>query len=187
MFWAEIWKISEFLSENFQFLEVKFSIYLYRRVFVMLLPSCSGWLWLVSRVRCHMYRFQTSILKTVIERTTVWYFFQVLISNYRSLQVRYSYTWEEQFYSWMISSITLLKWVINIYIKCRSKPSHQMWSYWTIRNASRWYYSQSVHPNNILINPQSANENNSRMRSEICCFFFCFVFLFFVVVVFGTI
>ena len=36
-FWAEIWKISEFffLSENFQFLEVKFSIYLNRRVFVM--------------------------------------------------------------------------------------------------------------------------------------------------------
>ena len=28
-------KISEFLSENFQFLEVKFSIYLNRRVFVM--------------------------------------------------------------------------------------------------------------------------------------------------------
>ena len=28
MFWAEIWKISEFLTENFQFLEVKFSIYL---------------------------------------------------------------------------------------------------------------------------------------------------------------
>ena len=28
-------KISEFLSENFQFLVVKFSIYLYRRVFVM--------------------------------------------------------------------------------------------------------------------------------------------------------
>ena len=26
MFWAEIWKISEFLSENFLFLEVKFSI-----------------------------------------------------------------------------------------------------------------------------------------------------------------
>ena len=36
MFWAEIWKISEFfLSENFQFLEVEFSIYLNRRVFVM--------------------------------------------------------------------------------------------------------------------------------------------------------
>ena len=36
MFWAEIWKISEFiLSEYFQFLEVKFSIYLNRRVFVM--------------------------------------------------------------------------------------------------------------------------------------------------------
>ena len=30
-----MWKISEFLSENFQFLEVKFSIYLNRRVFVM--------------------------------------------------------------------------------------------------------------------------------------------------------
>ena len=35
MFWAEIWEISEFLSENIQFLVVKFSIYLNRRVFVM--------------------------------------------------------------------------------------------------------------------------------------------------------
>ena len=36
MFWAEMWKkISEFLSENFQFLVVKFSIYLNMRVFVM--------------------------------------------------------------------------------------------------------------------------------------------------------
>ena len=36
MFWAEIWKISDFfLSENVQFLVVKFSIYLNGRVFVM--------------------------------------------------------------------------------------------------------------------------------------------------------
>ena len=36
MFCAEVWKISEFfLSENFQFLEIKFSIYLNRHVFVM--------------------------------------------------------------------------------------------------------------------------------------------------------
>ena len=35
MFWAEMWKISEFLSENFQVLVVKFSIHLNRRVFVM--------------------------------------------------------------------------------------------------------------------------------------------------------
>ena len=35
MFWAEIWKISEFLSKNFQFLVVKLSIYLNRRVFVL--------------------------------------------------------------------------------------------------------------------------------------------------------
>ena len=39
MFCAEIWKISDFfLSENFQFLEVKFSIYLKRRVFIMTKP-----------------------------------------------------------------------------------------------------------------------------------------------------
>ena len=31
-------KISDFLSENFQFLVVKFSIYLNRQVFVMLRP-----------------------------------------------------------------------------------------------------------------------------------------------------
>ena len=35
IFWLEIWKI-EFLSENFQFLEVKFSTYLNRPVFVMI-------------------------------------------------------------------------------------------------------------------------------------------------------
>ena len=41
MFWAEIWKILEFLFENFPFLAVKFSIYLNRRVFVMR-PVCSN-------------------------------------------------------------------------------------------------------------------------------------------------
>ena len=35
MFLAEIFKISEFLSENFHFLVVKFSVYLNRHVFVM--------------------------------------------------------------------------------------------------------------------------------------------------------
>ena len=35
MFWAKIWKISDFLFENFQFVVVKFSIYLNRLVFVM--------------------------------------------------------------------------------------------------------------------------------------------------------
>ena len=39
IFLAEVWKISEFLSENFQFLVVKFSIYLNRRVFVMTCKS----------------------------------------------------------------------------------------------------------------------------------------------------
>ena len=35
MFWAEIWKYQSFLSENFQCLEIKFSTYLNRYVFVM--------------------------------------------------------------------------------------------------------------------------------------------------------
>ena len=39
MFWAELWKISEFLSEHFQFFEVKFSIYWNRRVFIMSLHN----------------------------------------------------------------------------------------------------------------------------------------------------
>ena len=67
MFWVEIWKISDvfylffffffffffFLSENFMFLEVRFSIYLNRRVFVM-----AGWAYLKnsgvkeSRAKC---------------------------------------------------------------------------------------------------------------------------------------
>ena len=43
IFWAEIWKISEFLSENFQFLVVKFSVYLNRHVFVMVSDCCRAW------------------------------------------------------------------------------------------------------------------------------------------------
>ena len=35
MFWLEICKYKSFLSENFQFLEVNFFIYLNRRVFVI--------------------------------------------------------------------------------------------------------------------------------------------------------
>ena len=36
-------KISEFLSENFHFLEVKFSIYLNRRVFVVNAHTATGY------------------------------------------------------------------------------------------------------------------------------------------------
>ena len=42
MFFAEIWKISLFLSEKFQLLEITFSIYLNRLVFVMSLYGCLG-------------------------------------------------------------------------------------------------------------------------------------------------
>ena len=40
MFWAEVWKISGFLSKNFHFLVVEFSVYLNRRVFVMVHLAC---------------------------------------------------------------------------------------------------------------------------------------------------
>ena len=42
MFWAEIWKISAFFSENFHFLVVKFSVYLNRRVFLMYIGNSSA-------------------------------------------------------------------------------------------------------------------------------------------------
>ena len=39
--WAEIWKYQRFLlCENFQFLEVKLSVYLNRRLFVMVFGDC---------------------------------------------------------------------------------------------------------------------------------------------------
>ena len=37
MFWAEIWKLPDFFFENFHFLVVKFSIYLNRYVFIMII------------------------------------------------------------------------------------------------------------------------------------------------------
>ena len=42
MFWAEIWKISEFLSENFQFFGGEIFNILNRRVFVMEMRSREG-------------------------------------------------------------------------------------------------------------------------------------------------
>ena len=51
MFWAEIWKIPEFLSENFQFFVVKFSIYLNRHVFIMEWQWCSCFSH--SSISCH--------------------------------------------------------------------------------------------------------------------------------------
>ena len=47
MFWAEIWKYLNFLSEKFSFLVVKFSIYLNRRVFVRAwhLINEEAWVW----------------------------------------------------------------------------------------------------------------------------------------------
>ena len=67
MFWVEIWKISEFLSWNFQFLVVKFSIYLIRRVFVM---KGSKWYWwpfadaqddLILRVQSYAFKLLYSV------------------------------------------------------------------------------------------------------------------------------
>ena len=44
MFWAEIWKLSDFfLSENFHFLVAKFSVYLNRHIFVMFLSNKADW------------------------------------------------------------------------------------------------------------------------------------------------
>ena len=40
-------KCQRFLSENFQFLEVKFSIYLNKRVFIMWLQTAGSFSWFV--------------------------------------------------------------------------------------------------------------------------------------------
>ena len=72
IFWAEIWKIPEFLSENFQFLVVKFSIYLNRHVFIMLRLIVFGvfiWLLFLSEslyVYCSSFAclFSDSVVRT---------------------------------------------------------------------------------------------------------------------------
>ena len=70
MFWAEIWKISEFLSENFQFLVVKFSIYLNRRVFVMLFSGCCQTGLLLNEV--HKNLFRTCKSECLEVKTSYW-------------------------------------------------------------------------------------------------------------------
>ena len=54
MFWAEIWKILEFLSEFFQFLQVKFSIHLNRRVFI----------WVFELTVAFLNKYSFSVLST---------------------------------------------------------------------------------------------------------------------------
>ena len=51
MFWAEIWRISESLSENFHFLVVKFSVYLKRHVFLMI-HSNDYIMWTIKHACC---------------------------------------------------------------------------------------------------------------------------------------
>ena len=60
MFWAEILKRSEFLSENFQFLVVKFSVYLNRHVFVMGAYACfmHFFFWFLFLKACCGYSFE---------------------------------------------------------------------------------------------------------------------------------
>ena len=65
MFWAEIWKISIFLPENFQCLMVKFSIYLNRRVFVMKYNAGSSHKILVSVTNADKSRTPTSYIYVV--------------------------------------------------------------------------------------------------------------------------
>ena len=57
MNWAEKWKISEFLPENFHFLMVKFSVYLNRRVFVMTSFYEQRVIWLYCAMRRHILVF----------------------------------------------------------------------------------------------------------------------------------
>ena len=76
MFWAEIWKIVEFLIWNFQFLEVKFSIYLIRRVFIM-----------TSLLSTHNILYRGEIRKknvlipSHLKLFKVWYFHHVILKK----------------------------------------------------------------------------------------------------------
>ena len=89
MFWAEIWKISEFLYENLPFLEVKFSIYLNRRVSVMRstvhFPICSSeskWF------SCHDSEcFVSWSVTTVMHQMLVTYVF-VMINDLSAIRLK---------------------------------------------------------------------------------------------------
>ena len=135
MFWAEIWKMSEFLSENFQFLEVKFSIYLNRRVFVML-PH-SFWFWTFPndccQANCLVVTFWTSNKKSMaltpfaelfviysrislsrIPRDSLKHFEISVPRHIRVERVRKTINWTTTFNKWICN---LTPEVRNIYIK----------------------------------------------------------------------
>ena len=63
MFRAEIGKIPEFSSENFQFLEMKFSLYLYRRVFIMVVSTHSMLSWRNKKIKNKKVSFKKIIVE----------------------------------------------------------------------------------------------------------------------------
>ena len=68
MFWAKIWKISEFLSKNFHFLVVKISIYLNRHVLVM--SWCLFPLILMLSTLCPIFsRWHLEIFSVLTQKT----------------------------------------------------------------------------------------------------------------------
>ena len=78
--WAEISKLSEFLSANFQFLEVKFSIYLNRRDFVMFL-----------------HKKKTKKVQINSSGKKPWIYSFVIPENYKKTTIYFSYSAENIF------------------------------------------------------------------------------------------
>ena len=88
LFWAEIWKISEFLSENFQFFGGEFPIYLNWRVFIMFMGTISysvkrmcKLIWVlfgcslhITKTRLFKYTENFSTKKWKISDKKFWYF-----------------------------------------------------------------------------------------------------------------
>ena len=74
MCWVEIWNISEFLSENFQSLEVQFSIYLNRHVFVMMRITTTD---KTARMRRLIWIFtgRTWLMVRILTLRLIWSYF----------------------------------------------------------------------------------------------------------------
>ena len=91
MFWAEIRKISEFLSENFLVLVVKFSVYLNRHVFVMQwfsqTEACKGSCWKINNIRFSRIWFNLHFMSYFYSQIISFFLYEITLRGDNSIKI----------------------------------------------------------------------------------------------------
>ena len=158
MFWAEIWRISEFLSENFHFLVVKFSVYLNRHVFITLNQQ--------KRENDHSNYFMINLHEKMWTecrdqtRNLIASWARILLSQ-----------WGQPHWSLVVICVNVKKKEIKLLSLCQKKKSHAIHKW---KKKKFWIYNDRP----SLSHKRSSNVCTHSIMKDSCVFAFFFFFFF---------